>query len=88
MTGLDVSVSARLVISIINTRVLLSSKPNLGFDLIYFISLIEISNIKNHPFLHCMHFKFFSPRMSIYKPNIDNIISISSFQNGLNHPFS
>ena len=41
--------------------------------------------INNYYFLHCMFSKFFYPRIN--KPNMHNNIDISSFWNGLNHPF-
>ena len=66
MTDLEVSVSAKLaVIWIFNTRVLLGTRPNLGFNMICFIFLMKILNIKNHPFLHCMPFTFFYPKINI-----------------------
>ena len=64
-----------------NTRVLLSSRPNLGFNLNYFSFLFYSSYF-------IAYFQKFYKRMN--KPNKHNNIigSISSSQNGLNALFS
>ena len=71
------------------TRLLLCSKPNLEFSLNYFSFLLEIFCISNYTFLQRMFFFFFFFYSRMNKPNMhNNIIGISSYQNGFNHPFS
>ena len=73
---------------VFNTGVLLRSRPNGGFSLNYFSFLLQILCIEqNYSFSHSMFQKNFYLRMS--KPTIhNNIIGISSFQNGINNFFS
>ena len=69
-----------------NTRVLLCSRPNLGFNLNYFCFYCKYCAFRI--ILFTLHvFKFFYPRIN--KPNMhNNITGISSFQNGFNDLFS
>ena len=70
-----------------NTKVLLRTRLNIGFDLNYISFLMQILCIQNYSFLHCIFLIFFYPRIN--KPNKhNNITEISNFQNGVNDLFS
>ena len=64
-----------------NSKVILSSRLNLGFSLNYFSFIVNFVHLKL--FFFTLHiFNFFYPEIN--KPNMhNNIIDISSFQNGL-----
>ena len=69
-----------------NTKVLLRGRLNLGFSVNYFSFLMQILCIKKHSF-YIPYFNFFYPKLN--KSNMrNNIIDVSSFQNGLNDLFS
>ena len=71
-----------------NTRVLLRSKLNLGFNLNYFSFCCKFCAFRSILF-YILELLFFTFYLRINKPNIhNNIIGISSFQNGLNDRFS
>ena len=76
------------VSSCMNTnKVLLRSRLNLGFNLNHFCFLQYTLCIQNYSFLHCMFLFLLYHRIN--KPNIhNNVIGISSFQNGLQNLFS